>query len=458
MLVGKPNTVKDACDSVPLFNPPLWIQRRALVSQILLKHHVQSVLDMGCGEGSLLEILLNEPAFTRLAGVDVDENVLEVATYNCAPTDYDRTYLRELPVEFDLYRGSAGEFDKRLSNFDAIASVEVVEHLDADILATFPSTTLGAYRPRIMVVTTPNAEFNIHFPNLCYGTPESKFRHWDHRFEWTRAEFQEWATKAAAKYGYSVTFNGVGLIAAKSEAGVGSVGHCTQVAVFLRNEGVGDAALHVPTHLLQPGKQEPGIDSGATTEDVPPSNNDQHPYTHFAKIDFPHFQETGFTDADIIDELKRRASTLVWNERYSRLVAAQDSPTPDETSHDQFPLEQFWNALRIRQLCKTRARLIHLLSSDPAAPFFSLSTTTIVPDHNPIVKILYTVPAEPTPPPSTSPSSCSSSDHYEEEDAENVPGSPAASLGSLSPRSHRAGSVDLRAWGDWVVEGGASPR
>jgi len=39
---------------------------------------------------------------------------------------------------------------------------------------------------------------------------ESQYRHADHRFEWTRQEFQGWATGIAARFGYAVRFLPVG--------------------------------------------------------------------------------------------------------------------------------------------------------------------------------------------------------------------------------------------------------
>ena len=53
--------------------------------------------------------------------------------------------------------------------------------LDAAVLMVF-----GKMKPELVVMTTPNAEFNVLFPG-CSG-----FRHWDHKFEWTRTEFQSW--------------------------------------------------------------------------------------------------------------------------------------------------------------------------------------------------------------------------------------------------------------------------
>lgn len=72
---------------------------------------------------------------------------------------------------------------------------EVVEHLPTHVLNRFFDVALGHYSPPILIVTTPNAEYNVHFENLNYGKPEATFRHDDHKFEWTRSEFQAW-------YGY----------------------------------------------------------------------------------------------------------------------------------------------------------------------------------------------------------------------------------------------------------------
>jgi hypothetical protein len=74
------------------------------------------------------------------------------------------------------------------------------------------------------VLTTPNAEYNIRWPSL----PAGRFRHQDHRFEWSRAEFRAWAEAAAARFGYTVEFLPVG----PEDPEVGSP---TQMAIFSRS-------------------------------------------------------------------------------------------------------------------------------------------------------------------------------------------------------------------------------
>jgi hypothetical protein len=93
-----------------------------------------------------------------------------------------------------------------------------------------PITIFDVYQPKLVILSTPNSEFNIHFPELNYGTPENIFRHNDHRFEWTRLEFQKWCNDQASRYNYSVYFDGVGILGET----VTDVGHCSQIAIFQR--------------------------------------------------------------------------------------------------------------------------------------------------------------------------------------------------------------------------------
>src|SRR5262249_44412280 len=120
-----------------------------------------------------------------------------------------------------LLHGSLTYRDKRLEGYDAAAVVEVIEHFDPPRLATFERVLFEFTRPKTVVVTTPNVEYNIKFESL----PAGKFRHRDHRFEWTRAEFQAWAWRVAAQFGYAVRFLAIG----ENDPVVGSP---TQMAVF----------------------------------------------------------------------------------------------------------------------------------------------------------------------------------------------------------------------------------
>lgn len=177
------------------------------------------VLDLGCGEGRLVGQLLREQGIERVVGLDVSVRALETAAQRLhldtmGPSQRARVELRQ---------GSLGYRDARLAGFDAAALVEVLEHLDPSRLGSCERTVFAHARPSTVVVTTPNVEYNVRFASL----PAGRFRHRDHRFEWTRAEFADWCEQVGARHGYSVVLSGVGT---EDPA----VGFPTQMAVFTR--------------------------------------------------------------------------------------------------------------------------------------------------------------------------------------------------------------------------------
>ncbi len=192
-------------------------QRLGAVLGILKACGASRVLDLGCGQGRLLRLLLAEKQFAKIVGMDVSHKVLEGAA---KALRYDR-----LPdwkkLRIDLIQGSLIYRDERLTGFDAAAVIEVIEHLDPPRLRAFERSIFEFAKPATVVVTTPNQEYNIKWESLSAG----EFRHGDHRFEWTRAEFQTWAKATADRYGYTVRFLAVG----PEDALVGSP---TQMGVF----------------------------------------------------------------------------------------------------------------------------------------------------------------------------------------------------------------------------------
>jgi 3' terminal RNA ribose 2'-O-methyltransferase Hen1 len=199
--------------------PPLNAQRLGAVLAVLKASEVRSVLDLGCGDGKLLRVLLDDKQFSRVVGVDVAHRALEIAA--------SRLRLERMPAmkrqRLELLHGSLTYRDARLAGFDAAAVVEVIEHLDSPRLAAFERVLFEFARPRTIVLTTPNREYNVKFPTL----PAGRLRHRDHRFEWTRAEFRAWAKRVAERFGYDVRFLPVG----PEDAAVGAP---TQMGVFKR--------------------------------------------------------------------------------------------------------------------------------------------------------------------------------------------------------------------------------
>lgn len=194
-------------------------QRHEAVVNILKESGATRVLDLGCGEGRLLRRLMAERRFTEIVGVDTSHRALEIA--------HDRLHLDRLPARqagrVRLLHGALTYRDERLEGFDAAAVVEVVEHLEPHRLEAFERVLFEQARPGLVLLTTPNREYNILWENL----PEGALRHSDHRFEWTRAEFRAWAQGVAARWNYGLEIQGVGEEAPE-------VGAPAQLAIFNR--------------------------------------------------------------------------------------------------------------------------------------------------------------------------------------------------------------------------------
>ncbi len=193
-------------------------QRLAAVTDALTRTGARRVLDLGCGEGRLVQALLKS-SVDKVVGVDVSCRALEIAgrrlhVETMAPRQRERV---------ELLQGSLTYRDHRLEGFDAAAVVEVIEHLDPPRLASFERALFRQARPGTVVVTTPNVEYNVRF----VGLPSGNLRHRDHRFEWTRAELRTWATGVAERNGYRVSISGIG----PEDPELGSP---TQMAVFSR--------------------------------------------------------------------------------------------------------------------------------------------------------------------------------------------------------------------------------
>ncbi len=196
-------------------------QRLGAVTSALRASGARRVLDLGCGEGKLLRALLKDRQFDEIVGMDVSIRSLEVARERL---HFDRLSERQA-ARIKLIHGSLNYRDRRLEGFDAAACVEVVEHLDPPRLSAFERAVFEFARPRTVVLTTPNREYNVTWENVG----PDKLRHPDHRFEWTRTEFQTWAQAVAARHGYSVRFVPVGPVDAM-------LGPPTQMAVFQKAE------------------------------------------------------------------------------------------------------------------------------------------------------------------------------------------------------------------------------
>ena len=233
----------DVGEKAPFFGDnPVYLRRYQFVSGLLKNQQwtrdIKRLVDIGANNCEFLYRLRNNGGMRHLREVialDVDESLLEWHRRKTEPLNVGnllKDHMRRFyPLDVYHMAGSVAEKDDRLKNMDAVTAIELIEHLYPETLARFPLVVFGHMRPKLVVITTPNREFNVLFPNF-----EGPFRHWDHKFEFTRKEFRSWADAILDDYpDYNVSFDGVG----EQPSNISSdedLGFCTQIAIFVRKD------------------------------------------------------------------------------------------------------------------------------------------------------------------------------------------------------------------------------
>ncbi|OWM71305.1 small RNA 2'-O-methyltransferase-like [Punica granatum] len=228
-----------------LFSPPLSKQRVEYAVCHIRESDATSLVDFGCGSGSLLDSLLDyATGLEKIVGVDISvKSLIRAAKVLHSKLSKNPGSIKSSA----LYDGSITVFDSRLCDFDIGTCLEVIEHMEEEQAHLFGDVVLSSFRPKTLIVSTPNYEYNVILQGSAVSSQEEdaeeksqqersyKFRNHDHKFEWTRKQFESWASKLAVKHNYRVEFSGVG--------GSGDVdpGFASQIAVFRRE------ALQLPS-------------------------------------------------------------------------------------------------------------------------------------------------------------------------------------------------------------------
>ncbi len=196
------NAVAEADHEENTAHKPLATQRREAILALLQERGARRVGDFGCGAGTLTKALLNDKQLDTIVAVDVSARALQLAARDL--------HLDRMPAKqrerLKIFQSALTYRDDRLTGLDAAVLMEVIEHVDPERLPALERAVFAFAAPKTIVVTTPNAEYNVLFDTL----PAGSMRHRDHRFEWTRAEFAAWAERVADAYQYQVAFHPVG--------------------------------------------------------------------------------------------------------------------------------------------------------------------------------------------------------------------------------------------------------
>ncbi|XP_065068132.1 small RNA 2'-O-methyltransferase-like isoform X2 [Rhopilema esculentum] len=240
-------------------------------------------------------------------GLDIDKDVLEENKFRIKPLMAEYLIKRGQPLKMALYQGSVAKPDPLFTDFDFISCIEVIEHLTKEELDAFPAAVFGILRPKTLVITTPNADFNILFPGLV------GFRHPDHKFEWTRKEFNAWCEMCARQYGYSISLSFIG----NGPEGTQHLGGCSQMALFTRNtrhevndtllENADRGRFELITEIIYPYEPPKSVEERLSNEirylvnhyfniesnaDVVNHNGDSDPDMLFRSIPVKYLQES----------------------------------------------------------------------------------------------------------------------------------------------------------------------
>ncbi|KAB0800814.1 hypothetical protein PPYR_06553 [Photinus pyralis] len=222
-----------------VFDPPVYKQRYGEIQLILLNNKwiedIRKIVDFGCAELKLFQFINRLFRINDILAVDVDEYLLRDNLFRVRPVTTDYICKRTEPLNVHILQGSISDPDPRLTDVDAVIGIEIIEHLYPDTLEALPYNVFGFIKPKLAVFTTPNADFNVLFPNF------KGMRHWDHKFEWTREQFEMWGNNIVTRFpNYSVSFKGIG----EGPAGTDHLGCCSQMAIFIKNENEEDCVMN----------------------------------------------------------------------------------------------------------------------------------------------------------------------------------------------------------------------
>ncbi len=185
-------------------------QRLSQVTDVIESLNIKSLVDLGCGEGKLIKELLNNTSVEKILGVDISINVLKKAARKLK---YDT-----VKDKIELVQSSAVYYDERFTEYEAICLIEVIEHIDEQKLYLLKENVFNLVKPKYVIITTPNVEYNTVYELDGY-------RHSDHRFEWSRSEFRLWCEEICNQYNYDVEYFSIG-------EEMETVGNSTQMGVF----------------------------------------------------------------------------------------------------------------------------------------------------------------------------------------------------------------------------------
>ncbi|KAM9378987.1 small RNA 2'-O-methyltransferase [Phaethornis superciliosus] len=355
------------------FTPPLYKQRYEFIKDLVGKYKPKKVADLGCADCTLLWMLKFCSCIEVLAGLDICESVMKENMHRLCPLAGDYLQPAERPLTITLHQGSVAHKDPCMLGFDLVTCIELIEHLEESELKEFPEVVFGFMAPSIVVISTPNSEFNPLLSGVML------LRHPDHKFEWNQEQFQSWALETARCYDYSVEFTGVG----HPPTGMENLGFCTQIGVFVRKypqtgesvqtENTTGAVYKMVFKAVYPSlKDEKYLQIAVVNEVIFTAETMKQ-----RLLDHLMSEHEEYNDDPIERKSKSQPSMNFFSEDLGKLVVEKSMEPFVNGNLVYIPLKTIFSFPKVNQLCGTFDRLCKLiagkvrLSSDGSAVVFN---------------------------------------------------------------------------------------
>ncbi|KAG5677186.1 hypothetical protein PVAND_006967 [Polypedilum vanderplanki] len=328
-----------------LFDPQMYIQRyQAAINCIthkMFKKQIKRIVEFGCSEMKFFVFMKNglNDRNASINLVDIDENVLLNNMDIIQPLLSDHIKRREYKLEVNVWKGNLAKPNPNFINIDCVIALELIEHVYPDVLEEMPYHIFGMISPKIVILSTPNYEFNQLF-NFEEGRI---FRHDDHKFEWNREQFKDWCNNICQRFpNYIVQIEGVGLPPNENQLDI--YGCCSQLAIFINKKFIESLKL------IEEEKEEKG-----TTQDYTTSHDQNliscNSYELLKSINYPVFVDTRDRNQKIIDECSYHIN---------RFKFFDDLYYNSENSRMEIPIEDVANACW--EVCSDKNEILNAIN------------------------------------------------------------------------------------------------
>jgi hypothetical protein len=197
------------------------------------KKTIKRIVEFGCSEMKFFIHMKNglTDRDVTISLVDIDESTLNSNMSAVVPVLFEHIRQRQHSLRVDVWKGDVSKPNPNFTDVDCVVLLELIEHVYPDVLDEIPFNIFGNIAPKIVIISTPNCEFN----KLFEFKDGQVFRHDDHKFEWDREQFRDWCENICERFpNYVLQIEGIGTPPQRNQ--LETIGCCSQLALFMNKE------------------------------------------------------------------------------------------------------------------------------------------------------------------------------------------------------------------------------